>query len=77
MEEEYRKRPVAWIAALIVVAVVFFTGGYVAHSPPPSSSSKITVTFYESLAPSESSYFQTVLIPQFEKAYPGISVQFV
>lgn len=79
MEEEIKKRPYTWITALVVVALVFFAGGYFAHTPPPSAAttSKVTVTFYESLAPSESSYFQSVLMPQFESAYPNITVQFV
>jgi trehalose transport system substrate-binding protein len=37
----------------------------------------VTVNFYESLAPSESAYFQTTLIPEFESANPGITVQFI
>lgn len=37
----------------------------------------ITVNFYESLAPSESAYFQQTLIPEFVAANPGIAVQFI
>jgi trehalose transport system substrate-binding protein len=79
MQGEERKRPFVWIAAIIVVAIVFFAAGYVAHTTTTTktSSSKVAVTFYESLAPSESSYFQNTLIPQFERLYPNITVNFV
>lgn len=80
MENEIRKKPYAWIVAIIVVAVVFFAGGYLAHpasSPTTTTTAKVNVTFYESLAPSESAYFQNTLIPQFESANPNITVSFV
>lgn len=78
MESEVRKKPYAWIVAIIVVAVVFFAGGYFAHSTTTTSTtSKVNVTFYESLAPSESAYFQNTLMPEFQSAHPNITVTFV
>ncbi|MEM3851616.1 MAG: ABC transporter substrate-binding protein [Methanomassiliicoccales archaeon] len=80
MEREEKKKPYAWIGAVIVVAIVFFFAGYAVHVPKSStttSTAKVTVTFYESLAPTESSYFQQYLIPQFEHEYPNITVSFV
>ena len=35
---------------------------------------QVTIQFYEALAPSEASYMNTVIIPEFESANPGISV---
>ncbi|MCL4316826.1 MAG: ABC transporter substrate-binding protein [Candidatus Thermoplasmatota archaeon] len=81
MDEEIKRKPYAWIAVLIVVALVFFGIGYAVHTQPSKTTtatpSKVTVTFYESLATSESNFFQTVLIPQFEHEYPNITVDFV
>jgi trehalose transport system substrate-binding protein len=37
----------------------------------------VTVNFYESLAASEAAYFENTLIPEFEAANPGITVQFI
>ena len=39
-----------------------------------SSVPQVTIQFYEALAPSEASYMNTVIIPEFESANPGISV---
>ncbi len=77
MENEIRKKPYAWVVAILVVAVVAFAGGYAVHPTTTAATPKANVTFYESLAPSESSYFQNILIPQFEQAHPNITVSFV
>ncbi len=39
-----------------------------------SSGAPVTIQFYEALAPSEASYFTSVIVPEFEAANPGISV---
>ena len=64
------------IVAAVIVAVLFFFVGYYFHTPTAPSSTT-AITFYESLAPSEQSYFQSTIIPEFEAQYPNISVSFV
>ena len=70
------KRPWGWITAIVIVAIVAFSAGYFPfHST--TSSNTVHVQFYSSLAPSEASYMNNTIIPQFEKAYPGIQVTLV
>ncbi len=59
---------------LIVIAVIVIAGAATVFLTKPS---KVTVNFYESLAPSEASFVNTVLIPQFESQNPGISVKLI
>lgn len=82
--EPTTSKPYGWIGAIVVVAILCFTAGYFVHmpaattsNPPPTTSSgNVTITFYESLAPSEASYFQNVIVPDFEAANPNITVAF-
>lgn len=76
--------PIKMILTVVVVAIVFFSIGYVVHpnsgtnttTTTTNSSGNVTITFYESLAPSEASYFQNVIVPNFETANPNITVAF-
>ncbi len=86
------KKPYGWIGAVVVVAIIFFSVGYIVHTPSastPTTTKKttpttnttaagknVTITFYESLAPSEEAYFQNVLVPAFEAKYTNITVAF-
>ncbi|MDG6934897.1 MAG: carbohydrate ABC transporter substrate-binding protein [Nitrososphaerota archaeon] len=60
------------IIIVILVAVAAAAGVYYTSRP-----SKVTVNFYESLAPSEATFVNTVLIPQFESQNPNIIVKLV
>lgn len=78
---------------IIVIAAVAIAGAYystvmnrsVTTSSPSSTSSppvsspqaKVTITYYDDLSQSEAQAFDSVIIPQFEKMYPNISVKLV
>ena len=69
-------------AALIIAIIVISagTGYYVGRSSVTtanSTSAPVTIQFYESLAPSEASFFTNTIIPQFEQANPSIKVSLV
>jgi trehalose transport system substrate-binding protein len=73
-------------AALVIIVIIVVAGAGIYYygtgtgsSPSSSSSSSstsspVTIQFYEALAPSEASYFTSKIIPQFESANPGITV---
>jgi trehalose transport system substrate-binding protein len=67
------------VAVIIVVGVVAGVGVYFATRPRPTTAvSSVTVNLYDdTLAPSEINFFKTTLIPEFEQAYPNISVNLV
>lgn len=59
----------------IVVVIVAVGGGATLYYK--SATNKVTVNFYESLAPSEASFVNNVLIPQFESQNPNIAVKLI
>jgi len=80
------------IIAIIVIAVVAAVAAYelskpsttkttpsVSSTTPVSSatSAPVTITYFDDLAPSEAQVFQNVILPQFEKEYPNIHVNYV
>ena len=64
-------------AAIIIVIIVVAAGGIYFYSTTTAPPSKVTVSFYEALAPSEQSFMTNTIIPQFEQANPNINVQLV
>ncbi len=71
-----RSLSTAAIAAIVVVVVVVVSvGGYYAYismRPKP-----VTVYLYVSLAPSELSFYENTLVPQFEKEHPHVILKVV
>jgi trehalose transport system substrate-binding protein len=69
----------ALVIIIVVILVVAGVGAYYASTLAKSTSTgkTVTVNFYESLAASESTYFQTFLIPEFESVHPNITVDFI
>lgn len=77
-EEEYKKKPWGWVAAVIIVFIVGFSAGYFPFSHGTSNTnSTVNVQFYSSLATSEASFINNTLIPQFEAQHPGTHVTLV
>ncbi len=65
------------IAAVLIVVVAIAAGtiGYELHPASTSSSSKnVSLTYFDDLAPSESSYMTATVLPAFEAQYPNITV---
>ncbi|NON62733.1 carbohydrate ABC transporter substrate-binding protein [Acidianus sp. DSM 29099] len=60
------------IVSIIVIAAIVAGLGYYFVTYHPTK--KITINYYDDLAPSEAKAFDDVIIPQFEKEYPNISV---
>lgn len=67
------------VAIVVVIIVVAGAGVYFVtmSGTATTSTGPVTINFYESLAPSETSYFSNVVIPQFEQANPNIKVNFI
>ncbi|BDC17228.1 ABC transporter substrate-binding protein [Acidianus sp. HS-5] len=65
------KTSIAIIIAIIVIAIAGGVGYYITTVHP---STKVTINYYDDLAPSEAKVFDNVIIPEFEKMYPNISV---
>ncbi|MCI2414196.1 MAG: ABC transporter substrate-binding protein [Candidatus Aramenus sp.] len=63
------------IIAVLVIAVAGGIGYYLATSHPVTR--KVTINYYDDLAPSEAKAFDNVIIPEFEKLYPNISVHLI
>lgn len=62
------------IIAIIVIAVAV-VAGYFVVTPHPTK--KVTINYYDDLAPSEAKAFDDVIIPEFEKLYPNITVHLI
>ncbi len=73
-----RLRRLTTIFAVIVVAVAIVAGftGYEirAVSTPTSSATSVSLTYFDDLAPSESSFMSSSVIPLFEHQYPNVTV---
>ncbi len=63
------KTSVAIIIAILVIAIGGAIGYYIT-----TLNSKLTINYYDDLAPSEAKVFDCVIIPEFEEMYPNISV---
>lgn len=77
------KRPAVSSTAIaviiVVVALVAGAGGYLIHSSSKVSApkQKVTITYFDDLAPSEATFMTKTVIPMFEKEYPNITVTYV
>ncbi len=77
-EEEFRKKPWGWVAAVIIVFIVGFSAGYFPFSHSTGNTNKtVDVQFYSSLATSEAAFINNTLIPQYEQQHPGTHVTLV
>ena len=65
----------AILAVIVVVIVVAVVGGVFAATYHPTK--VITITYYDDLAPTEAKVFETVILPEFEKAHPNIKVDYI
>ncbi len=77
--QEYRRRvrrlSAVWAIVVVVVAVIAGAVGYELHTTPTSTSnSAVSLTFFDDLAPSESSWMTGTIIPMFETAHPNVTV---
>ncbi len=64
----------AIIGLVIVVLIVAGSGLYIAYGTGHSNKTPLTVNI--SLSGSELTFYQKTILPEFEKAYPNISLQF-
>ncbi|MHB8396598.1 MAG: ABC transporter substrate-binding protein [Thermoplasmataceae archaeon] len=64
----------AIIGLVIVVLVVAGSGLYIAYGTSHSNKTPLTVNV--SLSSSEMTFYEKTILPEFEKAYPNISLQF-
>ncbi|MQL56224.1 ABC transporter substrate-binding protein [Acidianus ambivalens] len=62
--------------AIVIVIVIIAIAGIAAYFTlyHPTTTSKVTINYYDDLAPSEAKVFDSVIIPEFEKEYPNITV---
>ncbi|TRM81091.1 carbohydrate ABC transporter substrate-binding protein [Sulfolobus sp. A20-N-F6] len=65
------------IVVIIVVAAAAGAGYYFVTTSHHVTSQHVTITYYDDLAPSEAKVFDGLIIPQFEKMYPNITVNLV
>jgi len=71
------------IAIGAISAVLLFN--HSARTPPPSNvtttptptNQTVTITYFDDLSQSEAQVMQSVIIPQFEKQYPDIKINYV
>lgn len=64
-------------AAILIVLVVVAGAGVFLYYTYGTASPAVTVNFYEALAPNEVTFMTNTIIPQFEQANPGITVNLV
>lgn len=76
-DEEIKKKPLGWIAAVVVVFIVGFSAGYFPFHTTTQTNSTVHVQFYESLGATEAAFINNTLIPQFEAQHPGTQVTLV
>ena len=77
--QEYRRRArrlsAVWAIVVAIVAVAAGAVGYQLHAPPAAgTSSAVSLTFFDDLAPSESSWMTGTIIPMFEAAHPNVTI---
>ena len=78
MEHNLKRLYAIFAIVIVIVAVVSFMGGYYSHtSTITSTPQKITITYFDDLAPSESSFMKNTIIPQFENIYKNITITYI
>lgn len=65
------------IAVIIVIAVVGGALAYYFTVHHPTTSKVIVINYYDDLAPSEANYTEHYIIPEFEKLYPNIKINYI
>ncbi len=72
-----RRLSAIWAIIVVVVAIAAGATGYYlrpAASSPTSANSAVSLTYFDDLAPSESSFMSGTIIPMFEQTHPNITV---
>ncbi len=62
------------LIAIVVILVIAVAGGVGYYMTTVHPTKKVTINYYDDLAPSEAKAFDNVIIPEFEKLYPNITV---
>jgi trehalose transport system substrate-binding protein len=62
------------LIAIVVILVIAVAGGVGYYMTTVHPTKKVTINYYDDLAPSEAKAFDDVIIPEFEKLYPNITV---
>jgi len=68
------------IGVVVLVIVVIVAGAVAAvmlTHKPSSTASKITITYFDDLSPSEANVTRNVIIPEFEATHPNIQINYV